>query len=87
MLSDGSKATEGNIGVGFLIFQLGRQTHSSSQSLGKNLEVHDAEVLAALHGIRDAITLSTTRFSNNLWIFLDNKQVAQKLLSKLPARS
>ena len=46
------------------------------------MEPYDTEVCAALRGIKAAIALPTSRFANNLRIFVDNLQVARKLLTK-----
>lgn len=87
VFSDGSKQASGNAGAGFVIYQLGRQVCSGSRFLGKNHEAHDAEVFAALYGIQAAIGLPTARFANNLWLFLDNKEVSEKLLTDIPPRT
>ncbi|KAI0997828.1 hypothetical protein K3495_g10361 [Podosphaera aphanis] len=80
--SDGSRLPDGNAGGGFVIFQLGRIIQTKAFPLGKGKEIYDAEANAALRGIQAALALSTTRFSNNLWVFIDNFEVAKKL-SKL----
>ncbi|EED15772.1 hypothetical protein TSTA_008970 [Talaromyces stipitatus ATCC 10500] len=53
----------------------------SSLSFGPGKEVFDAEAEAALAGAQAAIALSTARFATNLWICLDNLEVATRLLS------
>lgn len=50
--------------------------------MGNLREIEDAEAFAALQGIKAAITLSTTRFSKDLWVFTDNEGVAKRLLTK-----
>ncbi|POS81906.1 hypothetical protein EPUL_006045, partial [Erysiphe pulchra] len=80
--SDGSKLPHGNAGAGFVIFQLGRQIGSGASPLGRLCEVEDAEVHAAVQGIKYAISLPSNRFSKDLWVFIDNYSVARKLLSK-----
>lgn len=80
--SDGSKLENGNVGLGFVILQIGRKIGSGHRPLGKHNESQDAEVLGALDGIKAALSLPTIRFVNNLWLFTDNKGVADKLLSK-----
>lgn len=42
---------------------------------------------AALQGIKSAIALPSNRFSKDLWVFIDNLNVARKLLSKVPVLS
>lgn len=85
--SDGSKLPNGNLGAGFVIFQHGRLVCSGASPLGSSIEVEDAEVRAALQGIKAAIALPTTRFSKDLWVFIDNRNVANKILSKTPVFS
>ena len=80
--SDGSKLPNGNAGAGFVIFQLGRQICTGASPLGKLCEANDAEAHAALLGIKSAIALPSTRFSKDLWVFVDNYSVSRKLLSK-----
>ncbi|KAF7139709.1 hypothetical protein CNMCM5793_007503 [Aspergillus hiratsukae] len=53
----------------------------SSFPLGPNKEVFDAEAEAALAGLKAAMSLETARFATNLWVFLDNLEVAVRLLS------
>ncbi|KAI0992541.1 hypothetical protein K3495_g15644, partial [Podosphaera aphanis] len=85
--SDGSKASDGNSGGGYAIYQLGRVIQTNAFSLGKSKEIYDAEAYAALKGIEAARALSTTRFSKNLWLFIDNLEVAKKLTTKAATTS
>lgn len=85
--SDGSKASDGNSGRGYAIHQLGRLIQTNAFPLGKGKEIYDAEAYAALKGIKAARALSTTRFSKNLWLFIDNLEVAKKLTTKAATTS
>jgi ribonuclease HI len=66
---------------GFAQFQIGHLFLLSSFPLCPGKEVFDAEAEAALAGIKAAIARSTARFTTNLWICLDNLEVAMRLLS------
>jgi len=52
-----------------------------SYSLGRHAEVFDAEASAALTGAKAALALPTARFATDLWVFLDNLEVATRLLN------
>jgi len=52
-----------------------------SFSLGHNKEVFDAEAEAALAAIRAALDSPSSRFATDLWVFLDNVEVATRLLA------
>lgn len=82
LYTDGSRLANGKTGGGFAIFQLGRQIHIDAFPLGTNIEPFDAEVHAALRGIQTAVSLPTTRFARDLWVFIDNIEVARKILTK-----
>jgi len=81
--SDGSKseATDGAAGAGSVTYQLGIRIDRKSYSLGRHVEVFDAEASAALTGAKTALSLSSARFATDLWVFLDNLEVATRLLS------
>ncbi|KAI0993316.1 hypothetical protein K3495_g14868 [Podosphaera aphanis] len=85
--SDGSKLPDGNSGGGFVIFQYGLQVRSEAFPLEKFRDSYDAEAHTALQGLRAAITLPTARFANNLWLFLDNADVAGTILTSKPSKS
>ncbi|KAI0994466.1 hypothetical protein K3495_g13716, partial [Podosphaera aphanis] len=85
--SDGARLPDGNAGGAFAIFQLGRKIRTDAFPLGNGKEIYDAEACAALEGIRAASSLPSTRFSNNLWIFIDNLEVAKRLLTKASSTS
>jgi hypothetical protein len=81
LFSDGSKISNGSTGCGYVGFQAGRQICHGSFSLGPHKEVFDAEAEVALAGAKVAIACPTARFANNLWVCLDNLEVATRLVS------
>ncbi|KAI0995572.1 hypothetical protein K3495_g12609 [Podosphaera aphanis] len=85
--SDGAKLPDGKAGAGFAIFQLGRKIWTDAFPLGNGKEIYDAEACAGLEGIRAAIASPSTHFSNNLWIFIDNLEVAKRFLTKANSTS
>lgn len=78
--SDGSKQLNGLSGAGFIGYQGGVQVLHQSLALGKGVEVFDAEVKGALEGAKSALALPTAKFATDLWICLDNLEVATRLL-------
>jgi ribonuclease HI len=87
VFTDGSKLPNGMAGAGFALYQTGRLCLQSSFSLGPNKEVFDAEAEAALAGIKAAMHSDTARFATNLWVCLDNLEVATRLLSPFAGSS
>ena len=87
LYSDGSKLSNGSAGAGFVAYQAGRQVLRQAIPLGTTAEVFDAEATAALAGLEAAIDLPSTRFATDLWICLDNLEVALRLLSPFPGSS
>jgi ribonuclease HI len=87
VFTDGSKLPDGMAGAGFALYQSGRLFLQSSFSLGPNKEVFDAEAEAALAGIKAAMQSYTARFATNLWVCLDNLEVATRLLSPFAGSS
>ncbi|KAI1007801.1 hypothetical protein K3495_g427 [Podosphaera aphanis] len=79
--SDGSKLLDGRSGGGFAVYQFDIQVCAGAFPLGKFKESFDAEARAVLQGIRAAC------FSNNLWVILDNEEVAGKLLKRTTTTS
>ncbi|KAI1007080.1 hypothetical protein K3495_g1143 [Podosphaera aphanis] len=65
----------------------GVQIFQRSIPLGKGLEVFDAEAIGALEGAKSALASSTTKFATNLWVFLDNLEVASRLLTPFSGSS
>ncbi|KAI9036018.1 uncharacterized protein KD926_002540 [Aspergillus affinis] len=87
VFTDGSKLENGMAGSGYALYQSGMLFQQSSFSLGPNKEVFDAEAEAALAGLKAAFKLGTARFATNLWICLDNLEVATRLLSPFTGSS
>ncbi|EED12151.1 conserved hypothetical protein [Talaromyces stipitatus ATCC 10500] len=81
VFSDGSRLENGHAGGGYVGFQAHHQFLRSSLSFGPGKEVFDGEAEAALAGAQAAVALSTARFATNLWICLDNLEVATRPLS------
>ncbi|CCU81551.1 endonuclease/reverse transcriptase [Blumeria hordei DH14] len=78
--SDGSRlesASGPRVGGGFVIFQAGHMICQKRIPLSPSLEIFDAEAAAALSAVETAIDLTSTRFANNLWVLLDNLDVAR----------
>ncbi|KAI9035418.1 ribonuclease H family protein [Aspergillus affinis] len=59
----------------------------SSFSLEPNKEAFDTKAEAALAEIKIAFKLNTARFATNLWVCLDNLEVATRLLSPFTGSS
>lgn len=78
--SDGSKLENDQAGAGVVAYQGGHQILKLAIPLGTNQEVYDAEARAALAGLEAILKSSTTRFATNLWVCLDNLEVATQLL-------
>ena len=76
-----SKATDGSTGGGFIAYQYGIQIDRKAFSLGLHAEVFDAEALAALNGARAALASPAAKLATDIWVFLDNLEVALRLLS------
>ena len=73
--SDGSKLQNKATGAGFIIYQANTIALQRSFSFGKESEIYDAEAKAALE-------MPTNRLASDLWIRLDNLEVATRLLSR-----
>lgn len=89
MFSDGSKSesTDGSTGSGSVTYQYGLQINRKALSLGRHAEVFDAEAIGALEGARWALTSPGAKLANDLWVFLDNLEVALRLLSPFTGSS
>lgn len=70
-----------------MAYQGGIQVLQQFLALGVGAEVFDAEARGALEGAKAALRLSTTKFATNLWICLDNLEVAIHLLSPFSGSS
>lgn len=87
--SDGSKAegTDGLAGAGSVMYQYGLLLNRQVTPLGPNAEVFDAEAIAALNGAKLALLAPSARFATDLWVFLDNLEVALRLLGNFTGSS
>ena len=86
--SDGSKGPIGQVGGGYCLYR----GHSSLPVYGKiplgvTSEVYDAEVLAAVAGLRAAIQHPFANFARHIIVILDNEEAALRLHSLLPTDS
>ena len=79
--SDGSKLESGSAGGGYVAFQGGRKIAEASIPFGDRVEVFDAEARAAVAGIKDAISRGVPHRASDIWICLDNQEVALRLLT------
>lgn len=68
-------------GGGYVAFQSGHKIAEASISYGDRAEVFDAEARAAVEGIRQAIISGDTSSALDIWICLDNQEVALRLLA------
>ena len=50
-------------------------------SLERNAEVFDAEASAALEGAKAALLAPLAKLATDMWVFLDNLEVAMRLLA------
>jgi hypothetical protein len=80
LFSDGSQLADGRTGGGYIGYQNSQQILRGSFSLGCSREVFDAEAEAALAGAKAAIDSPASCTATDLWIFLDNLEVAARLL-------
>lgn len=83
VFSDRSKneATDGMAGCGSVTYQFNMQLDRKAFSLGLNAEVFDVEASTALAGAKAALSLPSAKFATDLWVFLDNLEVATRLLN------
>ncbi|KAI1005027.1 hypothetical protein K3495_g3185 [Podosphaera aphanis] len=75
--SDSGPRVEG----GSAILQAGRVIFQKRIALSPSFETFDAEAAAVLTALETAIDIPSVRFANNLWVLLDNLDVARQLLS------
>ncbi|KAI1000383.1 hypothetical protein K3495_g7811 [Podosphaera aphanis] len=87
LYTDGSKQSDGLIGAGYVAYQGGVQIFQKSTSLGKVVEVFDAKVIGALEGAMSALASPTIKFATKPWVFLDNLEVASRLLTPFSGSS
>ncbi|KAI1007458.1 hypothetical protein K3495_g769 [Podosphaera aphanis] len=84
---DGSKQSDGLTGASYVAYQGSVQIFQKSIPLGKGLEVFDAEAIGALDGAKSALASPTIEFGTNLWVFLDNLEVASCLFTPFSGSS
>jgi hypothetical protein len=71
IFSDGSQLADRRTGGGYVGYPASRQITRGAFSLSSNKEVFDAEAEAALN-------CTSACFATNLWVFLDNVEVAAR---------
>ncbi|TVY89104.1 hypothetical protein LAWI1_G004647 [Lachnellula willkommii] len=83
VFSDGSKneATDGMAGGGAVLHQHGEKFARKAFSLGPHAEVFDAEAAAALCGAKMGLNSPQSECATDMWVFLDNLEVAMRLLA------
>jgi ribonuclease HI len=83
VFSDGSKSesTDGSTGGGSVTYQYGLRIDRKAFSLGRYAEVFDAEATAALEGAKGALVAPSAKLATDMWVFLDNLEVALRLLA------
>lgn len=87
LYSDGSKLKNQSTGAGFVAYQYNIQVLYQTIPLGTRKEVFDAEAIGALEGLKAALKLPSTKLAENLWICLDNLEVAMQLLDSFDGSS
>ncbi|KAI1000538.1 hypothetical protein K3495_g7660 [Podosphaera aphanis] len=75
------------VGGGVVIYQAGQVISKNCIPLSPSLGTFDAEAFSALQAIDTALLLPSARFTNNLWSFSDNLDVARRLCSILACSS
>jgi hypothetical protein len=79
IFSDGSQLADRRTGGGYVGYPASRQITRGAFSLSSNKEVFDAEAEAALlRGAQAALNCTSACFATNLWVFLDNVEVAAR---------
>src|SRR5204863_493304 len=80
---DGSKseAMDGTTGSRSVTFQHGHKIDHKAFSLGHNAEVFDAEASTALCRAKAALLAPMAKYAMDMWVFLDNLEVAMQLLA------
>jgi ribonuclease HI len=88
--TDGSKVErdgDSSAGAGWVAYQAHRKILSGRQSLGQGAEIYDAEAYAATQGLEMATNYFSSRHADNIYICLDNLEVAARLLSMTTSSS
>lgn len=74
-----SPDSEPPVGGELVVHQAGRVLLNKSIALNSSLIIFDAEVTAIILAVEVALSLPAARSANNLWVLLDNQDVARKL--------
>lgn len=85
--SDGSVDTTEKSGAGYCVYRGFQEILHDLLLLGHTAEVYDAEIIAAVEGLRAACSHFMTRFATNLTICLDNQEAAFRLHTCSPTPS
>ncbi len=64
-------------GAGWVLSWVGSWHQKQGVSLGKSIEVHDAEAIAMLEGLKQALKSPMARVALGIHICLDNLEVAR----------
>lgn len=80
--TDGSRMDNGKTGAGWVVYEGNRIIIEGNGSCGLLREVADAEAIAALEGIHAAMRHASI-FAGNLYLFLDNYSVAERIAEPL----
>ena len=72
---------DGATGGKSVIYQYGLRIDRKVFSLGCNAKVFNAKAYAALEGAKAALLAPTAKLATNMWVFLDNLEVAMQLLA------
>ena len=78
---------DGLAGAGSVMYQYGLLLNCQVTPLGPNAEVFDAEAIVALNGAKLALLAPSAQFVTDLWVFLDNLEVALRLLGNFTGSS
>ena len=73
--------TEPRVWGGLVIHQAGKVLLNKSVALNSSLTIFDAEVTTVILAVEAAMGLPTASLANNLWVLLENQNVASKLKS------
>ena len=85
--SNGSMGENENPGAGFCVYRGAQEIARGQVSLGQTAEVYDAEVVAALAGVKAASAHFMARFATTITVCLDNEEAALRLHSGPPTDS
>ena len=78
---------DGLAGARSVMYQYGLLLNRQVTPLGPNAEVFDAEAIMALNGAKLALLAPSAQFATDLWVFLNNLEVALRLLGNFTGSS